>query len=328
MPSVESCELDRTTAQAWALFRSRLADHVAAMSGESTLQVDVESRSGADDDRPGVAPYVRFCAWGNERVRCEVPGNSTLAAQFTLSAADIGTLESLGYHAAALVRNPDGADSRPTDYELELERRHADRLAVMAVKVLQEVFGVPHPAFLRAGSLLAPLDHSVSGLRPAPEPDAVAAEAVAVVPRDPAHLRELVDLALTPSFGHPPRHDSGGDVPVVSGVSLVLVCVHQTLPVIELFSTLIRDVDDKAEAAEVVAGLNRDINMIKFTLQGTSVLAAVQLPSMPFAPLHLRNMLAYMSKVADEVGNDLADRFGGQRGFDTPGAEETEADRV
>ena len=88
-------DLDRSTARAWSQFQARLADHVAAMTGDDVLIVEADS-GGADDD-DGVAPYVKFAALADGQIRAEVSSNEHLAARHFLDETSTATLRSLGW---------------------------------------------------------------------------------------------------------------------------------------------------------------------------------------------------------------------------------------
>lgn len=313
-------DLDRSTERAWSVFRGRLADHVAAMEDDELALVEAESSVDEEDD--GAAPYVQFCAWGDDLVRCEVSSNAYLADEQQLDDEQVAALVALGWNAPTY--SPDEeADSGSTNFYLDAERKQADRLAVLTVRALRDVFGVAHPAFLSS-------DELATSDAPAPGPaDDHVEEALATDPDDRDHLRSLVDAALVPVFGGLPEHDSDDDVPVVSGSGLVWVRVLEDAPVVQLFSALVCDVRDRERAAFEVAVLNRDVQFLKFILVEDTVMAYLYIPALPFAPLHLRAMLDLMCKMVDRIDDDLVTRVGGRRAFETPvadaEAEEAEA---
>ncbi len=303
-------DLDRSTARAWSRFQARLADHVADMEDDDILVVEMES---AAEPEEGTAPYVQFCAWGSDLVRAEVSSNEFLSDEHLLDARSIAALVALGWNAPTASRDDDDPGSGSSNFFLDVERAQADRVAVMTTRCFRDVFGVPHPAFLNSDELDVveraddvPADHG------APADD----EPLAVTPRDRAHLLELVDAALVPFLGRTPLHDEDDDIPIVAGSALVFVQVSEEIPVIQLFSVLVHGVTDHERAAFEVSVLNRDVKFVKFVLHADSVMAHVHLPALPFAPEHLRGMLAMMSEIADRVDDDLAVRVGGVRAFE------------
>ncbi len=311
-------DLDRSTARAWSQFQARLADHVAAMTDDDVLIVEADA--GGNDDDTGVAPYVQFVAWGDDRIRCEVSSNEHLAARYALDAEATATLQSLGWsfpdsHA------DDESDTASSNFHLDSERGSADKLAVMAVKALRGVFGVAHPAFLSARNLGAGAVTPDLGI-PSPMVESAVQihEPLAVVPDDVDHLRTLVDEALEPVFGHGPNHDSDGDIPVVAGSALLFVRVLEDAPAVEMFSTVVRGVSNLDEAAVAVGEFNNGIRLIKFLLVDDVIIAVAHVPAMPFAPQQLRSVLDYMSRIADGIDDGLAARVGGRPVFqDQPG---------
>ena len=156
-----------------------------------------------------------------------------------------------------------------------------------------------------------------------PEPSV---EAPATFPRDHEHLKELVDAALTPFFGHEPSHDEDDDIPVLSGSAMVFVRVLEEAPIVQLFCPLVREVGDRDRAAFEVSVLNRDQRFLKFVLAGDDVMVHMYLPAYPFAPEHLRAMLALMSSSVDSLDDDLVARVGGRRMFETTDDEAGEPD--
>lgn len=318
-------DLDRSTARAWSKFQARLADHVADMADGDFLLVEAESSVDEDeDDVDGSAPYVRFCAFGENRVRCEVSSNEYLAAEQLLSPVGIETLKGLGWTAPTCDRDDEDPGQGSANFYVDVERSDADRLAVMAVKALRDVFGVAHPVFLSSDDLPEDdepaSDLGVPTSQPRPEPDVD--EPIAVVPRDGEHLQALVDEALTPFFGHLPEHDEDGDIPVISGSGLVFVRVLEEAPVIAMFAAIVCDVTDLQRAAFEVSVLNRDWRFIKFVLTEDRVMAYLYLPALPFAPRHLRSMLSLMSETVDQVDDDLVVRIGGRQPFDAAASSE------
>lgn len=301
-------EVDRAAAQAWVRFQARLADRLAAMEQDDVLVV--EAMVG-DDDEPGAAPYVQFCAWGPGLLRGEVASNHVLMVPRELDAEGERALVELGYDAPTY--DPDeepaeGADGGSLNFSVDVEQTEADRLAVMSVRALRDVFGVADPALLTG-------DLADDGRVPS-EPAAFERgdEPVAAYPHGGhEELSALVDRALTTYFGHEPRHDDDGDIPVDLGGNVLFVRVHESVPVVELFACVVSDVQDLERAAFEVDVLNRDVRFVKFRLAGDAIMADLQLPSWPFVPEHLRAMLAVMSDAVQQVEGDLAQRVGGSR---------------
>lgn len=316
-------EVDRAAAQAWVRFQARLADRLAAMEQDDVLVV--EALVG-DDDQPGAAPYVQFCAWGPGLLRGEVASNHVLMPLRELDAEGERALVELGYDAPTYDpdQEPDGdpdeeADGGSLNFFVDVEQTEADRLAVMSVRALRDVFGVADPALLTG-------DLADGGIVPS-EPAAFERgdEPVAAYPEGGhEELTVLVDRALTSYFGHEPRHDDDGDIPVDLGGNVLFVRVHESVPVVELFACVVSDVQDLERAAFEVNVLNRDVRFVKFRLTGDAIMAELHLPSWPFVPEHLRAMLAVMTDSIQQLEGDLLQRVGGSRPLDV--ASESDGD--
>jgi hypothetical protein len=321
-------DLDRSTARAWSQFQARLGDHLAAMQDDDILILEVDSTMSEDDD--GAAPYVQFCAWGDDMVRSEVSSNEYLDPRYALEPAASDVLTELGWCAPTVSRDHDGDHSGSANFFVDVERSSADRLAVMTVRALRDVFGVAHPAFLSAqssGNNGAPPELGIPS--PVVESTIEVDEPLAVMPESVEHLRSLVDAALTPVFGHGPKHDADGDIPVVAGSALLFIRVLDDAPAVEIFSTIVRGITALDAAARVVTDLNNGIRMIKFVLVDDVIIAVAHVAALPFAPLQLRGVLDYMSRVADGVDDGLVARLGGRRAFEEdatgePASEEDE----
>lgn len=301
-------DLSHATARAWSRFQVRLADHLATMVEDDTLVVSAET---AVDEEDGAAPYVQFCAWGDQ-VRCEAVSNDFLAREYHLDGVGTLALLELGYGAPH-----DGCSGSP-NFFVDLRATDVDRAAAMAMRALRDVFGVPHPAFLKSDEL-EPDDEEDRELPTVEEPPTTD-EPVARYPHGGAEeLRRLVDEALTPFFGHEPHHDDDGDIPVVNGSSLVFVHVCEEVPVVRLVSCVVKDVQNLEQARLEVGLLNRDVDPLKFVVVDDNVMASVHLPAWPFVPEHLRSTLALVSETVDRVDDDLALRVRGRRAVEAAG---------
>jgi hypothetical protein len=295
--------MDRATAAAWRAFQAELADRLAAMETDEVLVVDVLA---GREPEAGATPYVQFCAWGEGMLRGEVASNHVLTSGCELDEVGERALRELGYDAPTY-GPADEPDAGSLNFHVDLPKEQADRLAVMSVRALRDVFAVVHPALLDGDVVAdAPAELGASER-------AQGDEAPATFPHGGhEELTELVDAALTPYFGHPPRHDDDGDIPVDLGDTALFVRVCETVPVIEMFACVATDVQDLERAAFEVNVLNRDVRYVKFRLVGDAILADLQLPAWPFVPEQLRAMLAVMTGAVEQVAGDLQARVGGR----------------
>lgn len=302
-------DLDRSVSRAWKGFQARLADYLVSMTDTDSLVIDVVAGEEPDE---GAAPYVQFAGFGGDHLRGEVSGNGYLASEYQLDAREEQVLAQQGW------TEPDGS----RNYYVQLPTSDGDRLAVMTVRALRDVFDVPHPAFLATHDVEAAERLGLTGAPDDVEPEND--EPLAVIPESAEHLQQLVDDALTPLFGHPPVRDEDGDIAVPYNSTLVFVRVYEDEPLVDIFGSVVTGVTDLDAARVEVGILNRDIKFIKFLVMGDRVLAQLQIPSYPFAPQVLRNMLQFMSQALDSLDDDLALRTGGRPAIDTeaPGRDE------
>lgn len=293
-------EFDSSTAAAWTRFQAQLADHLLELEEHDLLLLEAESSL---DDADGAAPYVQFCAWGPGQLRCEAVSNTYLAPTHRLDDARLVAIEELGFEAPSHDAG-EAADDGSANFWIDVDHDEADRLAVMAVRALRDVYGVAHPVFLTG---LPAGDQEVG---PAPvEPSAD--EEAAVFPVDgPDQLQRLVDETLTPGIGHAPVHDDDGDIPIECGDVVVFVRVLGDKPVIRLFACVARDVVDLGRASFEVGVLNRDRLFFKFLLVGDAIVMQTDIVAWPFAPAQLRDLLEQMCRDVGQIHGDLAARLG------------------
>lgn len=316
----DDVDLDRATSRAWRQFQTRLADHIATIVDDDVTIIGVESSLSGDAE--GTAPYVQFCAWGDDLVRAEVSSNEYLDAEVALDAAGERALIDLGWGRPTR-RYDETADSGSANFHVDAQRREADRVAAITVAALRDVFGVPHPAFVDWPSDTESDDDWHVDAVDADDADD-SDDGLAVLPESIDHLRTLVLDALTTPDGPGLEVDEDGDIPVPTGSALLFVRVHDTAPVVEIFAFVVRGAIDKERAAFEVAVLNRDTRLVKFVLLDDCVVASVQLPATPFAPRQLRAVLVTMADVVDRVDDDLQARVGGRRGLDLDSEDELE----
>lgn len=294
---------EAATEAAWAGFRGRLADHTAAMDDDDVLIVEFDGVVADDED--GAAPYVQLCAYGGTQVQVEAVSNHWLHERCALSAADEALLLDLGWEAA---QDREGWEN----FHLSAERRAADEVAVLAVRTLREVYGVPHPAFLAAGGL--EVDPRAAPMS-APVAEADGEEPVATFAADRERLQSLVDAAMEVVYTDL-KHDDDGDIPIRSGKSLVFVRVLEDRPSVEIFAELVIDVPDAQLVRLELEVLNAIHSLWKFVLDGTLVTMRYELPAVPFAPFQLRAVVDRFVTEVDDIARAVSLRVGGRRFFE------------
>ena len=301
----EHDDLEASTERAWTEFRQRLADRLAEAVEDEVLLVELESAVD-EDELDGAAPYVQFVAWGEDMVRAEVVSNNYLDERYELTADDELRLVEMGWSEPAC--SEDG-DPIPGDgnFHLDAPQREADRVAVMAVRALREVFGCPHPSFLVADGLERGLE------APAVEPSSADGEVQVAYPDDHDHLQSLVDGALEVMFESSAKHDEDGDLPITCGQSLVFVRVLADEPTVEIFADIVVDVRDRARAMIEAGRLNLRSADHQFVVRGDRLVMRTSLVAWPFSPTQLRVVVGRFCHEVDDIAAEAAVAVGGRR---------------
>jgi hypothetical protein len=150
-------------------------------------------------------------------------------------------------------------------------------------------------------------------------------EEVATFPESHEQLQELVDRALAVMLEQPVHHDDDGDVPIVTGKSVIFVQVVDDRPAVDLYAEVVCRIGDLERAAEEVAILNRSQAAAKFYVRDDRVLLRYRLYAWPFAPSQLRVAVADLRQDLDDVARDLATRVRGLRFLEEAPAAEPDA---
>lgn len=289
--TIDEFDLDRSVSRAWSEFRRRLSEALEALVGTDVLLVE----AGPVVDGPdGAVPFAQILAAG-ESLQAELASNLFLAESFRLDDDAIAGLVAVGWKAP---------DSESPNYSITVDRAHTDRLSALVVAAFRDVWSVPHPTFLEAGSFNAALGITRDSVSTATSVDAVRAD-----------IQRVVDETLTRHLGELPRKDGDGDIPVRAGSALVFVSVLHDLPLVELKSPLVVDIEGRTRAAEIIADLNATWRQAKFVLIRDVVVLLLELPTEPFVPQHLVGALTYISSLADQLDDELARRLGGRLPF-------------
>lgn len=304
-------DFDQSTAQAWQLFGERLADVVSMIEDSATLTIGTDP-SDADD-----APWVRFtCQPRAQREQvpvmlAEASSNASLGEDDQLDLAGLEAMDALGWNAPSA----EGEHAGP-NFWLEQAQDESDQLAGLAVSTLRDVFGVVHPVFLAPDHLSEVLNPDPTMLE-APEPSGVleAHDVVATMPRDRAHLDQMVELELQHMFGHAPIRDSEGDIAIRVGSSVVFVRASEDAAEVLVFSPLVHDVEGRSRAVEVLNDLNVESRYGRFSLYKDRVFVSISLFARPFVPSHLHEGVRVMSQLADAIDDELASKLRGRTSY-------------
>ena len=309
----EDFDIDRSTAQAWAEFQSRLSEVVSVIDDTADLVIGVESES---DDQ---GPFITCSSPRRDVVRIEAASNAVLGEAFQLEPDDLTAMEQAGWNPPASdddTTTP--ANERSANFWAERPQEESDALAELAMIALRDVYGVQHPVFLAPDQLAEVLTPKPGAEDPAEGYDDD--DVVATIPHSRAHLDQLVDAELADLYGHPPIRDSEGDVAIRVGSTMLFLRTAADGREIVIFSSVVHEVSGRSRAAEVLNDLNCDARWVKFQLIRDRVFVTLSIPSHPFVPAHLQQGVQIMSEVADGIDNELAVKLHGRTTFeDTDG---------
>jgi hypothetical protein len=315
LADIDDFDLDRSTAQAWAEFQSRLSEVISVIDDSADLTIGTASEGN------GPPPFIRLSSPRRGVIRCEAASNAMLGDDFQLSAESLGAMERLGWQppAADGERAFAAQSIQPTaNFWIELPQVESDRVSELAVSALRDVYGVQHPVFL------AP-DQLAEVLQPAPPPIESGAsitvlelertDLTPIMPRDQQHLNDLVDAELAEMYGHRPIRDAEGDVAIRVGSTMLFLRTSRDGQEVVIFAAVVHDIAGRSRAAEVLNDLNVEARWVKFQLIRDRVFVTISVLSWPFVPAHLHQAVRILSDVADGIDDELAAKLNGRTTF-------------
>ena len=315
MADIDDFDLDRSTAQAWAEFQSRLSEVISMIDDSADLTIGTESESH------GPPPFVRLSSPRRDVIRCEAASNAVLGDDFQLSSELRTEMERLGWRPPPVEGEHSSAAgvTQPTaNFWVELPQVESDRISELTVRALRDVYGVQHPIFL------AP-DQLAEVLQPPPPPieggasnrtmELERADLMSTMPRDQQHLNDMVDAELAEMYGHRPIRDAEGDVAIRVGSTMLFLRTSEDGQEVVIFAAVVHDVAGRSRAAEVLNDLNVEARWVKFQLIRDRVFVTISVLARPFVPDHLRQAVRILSEVADGIDDELAAKLNGRTTF-------------
>lgn len=304
-------DIDRSIATAWETFSERLAEVVSVIDDGG--QLTIGTMSASDDP----APFIRFThvEGDPDLILVEAASNASLGDGFQLTGDQLDEMEAAGWEP------PRATGEHPSaNFSKLVPQERSDTIAVLATSTLWTVYGVQHPVFLAPDQLAEILrPEPPSDEQAAPDSEFDADDFVSVMPRDQAHLDELITTELTDLFGHPPLRDADGDITIRVGSSLVFVRTTPAADEVVLFSVMVHDVEGRSRAVEVLNDLNVEAKYGRFALFRDRVFVTMSLLAHPFVPAHLLRGLRIISRMADEMDDSLAAKLRGRTTFEDEG---------
>jgi hypothetical protein len=311
MADIDDFDLDRSTAQAWAEFQSRLSEVISMI--DDTADLTIRTTSGGN----GPPPFVRLSSPRPGMIRCEAAGNAVLGPDFQLSVDQLTAMEELGWQPSA-VGDEDTSLKPRADFWIELPQAASDRMSEVAVSALRDIYGVQHPVFLAPDKLAEALQPAQAPIEPESSIKVERLERPDLeptMPRNQQHLNDLVDAELAEIYGHPPIRDVDGDVAIRVGSTMLFLRTSRDGQEVVLFAPVVHDVAGRSRATEVLNDLNVEARWVKFQLIKDRVFVTLSVMSRPFVPAHLRQAVRILSDVADGIDNELAAKLNGRTTF-------------
>lgn len=304
-------DLDASTNQAWNSFAARLADVLSVMDAGATLRIGAIAGSSE-----GAAPYVSFSCGAAGRLDAHAAGSAELGEEYRLGAAQLALLATAGWAPPTA----DGPDAH-AGFLLSGTQEESRVLADAAVRVLREVYGVAHPAFLAPDQLAEILTPPpVAELPDSPVFDAD--DLRAIVPAGLAELDAVIARELTELLGHEPVRDRDGDFAIRVGSTMVFVRASQDAQEVLVFAAIVHDVEGRSRAMEVLSDLNTDARFVRFLLIRDRVFVSLSVFAHPFVPAHLHQALSIVSVIGDRIDDELAAKLRGRTTFTDADGEE------
>ena len=315
MSDIDDFDLDRSTAQAWAEFQSRLSEVILMIDDSADLTIGTESESD------GPPPFVTLSSPRRDVIRCEASSNAVLGDDFQLSSELLAKMEHLGWHPPTLGVEPapESELNLPTaNFWIELPQVESDRISELAVSALRDVYGVQHPIFLAPDQLAEVLQPAQPPIEPGASLEVLDLESVELaptMPRDQQHLNDLVDAELAEMYGHRPIRDAEGDVAIRVGSTMLFLRTSRDGQEVVIFAAVVHDVAGRSRAAEVLNDLNVEARWVKFQLIRDRVFVTISVLSRPFVPAHLHQAVRILSDIADGIDDELAAKLNGRTTF-------------
>ena len=297
----EGFDIDRSTAQAWSEFQTRLSEVVSVIDDSGDLIIGTETEPTQDG-----GPFVSFGSPERDTIRAEAASNSVLCEDYQLGPQPLAVMEKAGW-------NPPSVEES-ANFWVQLPQEESDRLAELAVIALRDVYGVPHPVFLAPDQLSEILTPKADD--PTEPPDFDEEDVTAVMPSNREQLDALVEAELTEMYGHSPIRDEEGDIAIRVGSTMIFLRTSADGREIVIFAAIVHEIEGgRSRAAEVLNDLNCEARWVKFQLIRDRVFATLSVIAQPFVPAHLTQALQIMSDTADGIDEHLADKLRGRTTF-------------
>jgi hypothetical protein len=299
----------------WPAFTRALAGVLAVLEDEQCLILQRTTGEG----------FVQVAAEAGGPLRLEAVSSHYLEGKARLDRARVRRLRQLGWlpptHAPGKKKLTARERKGSPNFYIDLGGRvdHA-AAAELLVTTLREVYGVRSPAslayiaFADAGSDILLPTLGIGREQPSVVPEQ------RPVPRRPGNAGQLQGFILDALKAWTGRtgleFDDDGDLLLSRGDVPVLLRVDRKAPFVDVFSTVLHDVEPCPELMEALNDRNNAARCVVLTLMGTRVVASVSVDAAVFVPELFKNALTALADAVEEARAELRPRFGGRTSFD------------
>ncbi len=309
----------------WTEFEERLSATLASLEPQQFLILPVRGSGAGIDERghQGSAYFVQFAQGGDEGFRAEAVSDAYLVGDDKLTRDQIAGLVRLGWRLPSYAPGDERGDRDPhasTNWFRDWDEGPVPfgKVASLAVGTLREVFAAESPvqveyvAFDNEGSSL---DLPGLGLVRQQERERPSAPAKVELPRPTSgeELRAVLRAALAELLETDDvEPDGDGDFAVNAGSTVVYVRALSEVPVVRLFSPVLTNVTVSPALLEAANDISRQYALLRAVWDGEAITLVTDLIAVPFVAEHLGHALSVIGHFADELDDQLQDRFGGR----------------
>ena len=327
MPSRNTAQADPTATQeaggnatkdvaphaypSWEQFEKNLEHVLGRLPVEHFLIVS--TRLAGEGDEPY---FIQFAQGGLSGFLAEAVSNRFLKGAKALSPAQEQQMAVIGW----MWPTP-GSETEPNFSRQWPIGTPFHEVARLAVRTLQEIYGVAQPADLlyQAFSKGGP-HYAQAALGIDPEPPSQAA-----TPAEPGlatveQLKPLVEAAIKGFCGDGEiQYDKDGDVPIRTGSAMVFLRLHDGKPpMVGIFAPVLWGIEESPELLTVINSVNSQIKFGRAFWTGKEVMVATEVPAIGVTAGAIGFAAFQVGSLADNLDDELQKQFGGKTMFGTP----------
>ncbi|HEY7175024.1 MAG TPA: hypothetical protein VH442_08915 [Micromonosporaceae bacterium] len=313
-----SSDLKTKVTEAWHDFARALAAAITDLPSGAHLDISLDPAATGS----GATLYeVSVQHNPDDHLGALAVGNATLPDGARLSRDAIAEMIVIGWSPPGVVAGSE------KDFGLTAGGKDAARVAVILTKTLRDVYGSPHPAFLRYAAhdadenpiTIEPLgsarvstgDDKLDSLR-------LSAEGFSALQDPSMSLIDRVKIVVAGLQRTDPdslQVDKDGDIGIRSGSAMVFVRVRDTPPLVDVFSPILTEVEPSEKLYARLSDLTTKMPIGRLYQANKTVWASVPVFGRDFQATHLMLAVQVMTGLADELDDRLHGEFGGRRFF-------------